>query len=477
MSQVEIKTKASLNAGDADCFIFVGARHIECGVLLNKEWVQECFIKISIDVDISLQAVTNAIQKLEATLNEWRTKQSNSKKTAGLYIRVLVADTWLPSMSIPWTNALRQEKSAKVFAQGQLTAAGFTIEAIDIIKLDDAPYGSPRIVVAYPHALVAAFEKLARSLNGRLTLVQPLSAAAWRYAKNIDSKLEALAILGNNYLIFGYGSGRLNEVIVRANAYSAQAHPVSDSIIIQTLAEQWKRMRLRDMALSRVEKLSVLNLTLIDFSFEKLLSEYKSIGLPSLNSQDTATPYLRLARQIGSHCSALDAITVEPKMTPAKWSIAALVILGSLLLIAQGWERNINIRSIANKQIAEEKLRRPITVQRDLSKEEALKAQAFNIAIRELNLPISGLLRALQPPSDIQVAVLSIDTAGSGSSVEQVSNVKIIAEARTGIDMMRYVSFVAERRPFEGAYLTHHEIVESQPERPYRFSVEAKWAD
>lgn len=77
---------------------------------------------------------------------------------------------------------------------------------------------------------------------------------------------------------------------------------------------------------------------------------------------------------------------------------------------------------------------------------------------------------------DLRVAVLSLTTTPATSS-SQASRVKIVAEARTGADMARYVAFLAERKPFTGAYLSEHEIDENAPERPYRFTLEAEWTD
>jgi hypothetical protein len=110
------------------------------------------------------------------------------------------------------------------------------------------------------------------------------------------------------------------------------------------------------------------------------------------------------------------------------------------------------------------------------SRNELARVQAVNVAVRELNLPFEAILRALEPPKDMRVAVLSMTTAASTSGA-LASRVKIVAEARTGAEMARYVAFVAERKPFTGAYLVEHEIDETAVERPYRFTLEASWND
>ena len=109
------------------------------------------------------------------------------------------------------------------------------------------------------------------------------------------------------------------------------------------------------------------------------------------------------------------------------------------------------------------------------SRDEIAQVQAVNIAVRELNMPIAPLLRALEPPQDISVAVLNVEMGGA--ALAQASSVKIVAEAKSSADMPRYVAFVAERKPFTGAYLTRHEIDENNPESRYRFTVEALWSE
>jgi hypothetical protein len=100
-----------------------------------------------------------------------------------------------------------------------------------------------------------------------------------------------------------------------------------------------------------------------------------------------------------------------------------------------------------------------------------------NAAVRELNLPISALLAALQPPADLRVAVLGVDVTSGAQAAAGTSSVKISAQARAGADMARYVAYVAQRRPFDSAYLVRHEIAGDAPDRPYRFTVEAAWKE
>ncbi|MGK5033620.1 hypothetical protein, partial [Janthinobacterium sp. MDT1-19] len=110
------------------------------------------------------------------------------------------------------------------------------------------------------------------------------------------------------------------------------------------------------------------------------------------------------------------------------------------------------------------------------SGEEATRVRAVNAAIAALNVPLAAILRALAPPRDLRIALLSVQT-GAGAAQAGAGSVNIVAEAPSSAEMARYVAFVAESRPFVTAYLVRHEVDETTAERPFRFMVEARWSE
>jgi hypothetical protein len=114
------------------------------------------------------------------------------------------------------------------------------------------------------------------------------------------------------------------------------------------------------------------------------------------------------------------------------------------------------------------------------TREELGRVRAVNAAIREINLPIGAVLRALQPPRDIRVALLGIavepTSADLGSADAQRATLKISAESASGTEMTRYVGYLAGRPPLERAYLVSH-VVEAGSAYPYRFTVEVAWRE
>jgi len=139
----------------------------------------------------------------------------------------------------------------------------------------------------------------------------------------------------------------------------------------------------------------------------------------------------------------------------------------------------------------------PPAVQRE--QEQQVKVVAD--AVRQLNLPVARLLKTLQAPADMHVALLGLDLNGqpaqdSGDSVKAAAqdgtaapgraaspaasnspagSLKITAEAETARDMLNYLAFLGQQRLFRSVYLVKHEQAGSDQARPVRFQLEAQW--
>lgn len=459
-------------------FIAIGAQRVEWGVFANGQWVPESAREARIEfiqgVAAPVDALTAVLGQMEADVDQWRAAQSGDAAVAVREVRAVVADSWLAVAGVPWSSSLQRAATAESFARGQLGAAGFELAVEDAVKLDDAPFGLPRLAVAYPAQLRAALHKLAEHLGARLSSILPLSAAAWAgLPGQHHGQLHALAVRDEGLLLVGHGAGYMTDVTVRA-AGDSGSDVASDA---QTLSGLWQRMRLRDPQLLRVEKLPVLNLRSAGGPLPDAGSDLVGIEMAAPGGV-AMSPRLHLAALTSSLRLPLDAVPAGSSMTPKRWLVAGVALALAATMAAEAWQTSGQARALADKLVAVQNAQRTVPDSTTWSREETTRVRAVNGAIRALNLPISALLRALLPPRDIRVAVLSVEVMGASSaSAGQTSGVKIVAEARTGAEMARYVGFVAERKPFTGAYLTQHEINESMAERPYRFTVEAIWSD
>lgn len=113
------------------------------------------------------------------------------------------------------------------------------------------------------------------------------------------------------------------------------------------------------------------------------------------------------------------------------------------------------------------------------TREELGRIQAVNAAIREINLPIGPLLRAVRPPRDLRVALLGISvepTSSTGAPDGSLATIKLSAESASGAEMTRYVRYLVQQ-PLVRAYLVNHVVDETDSAYPYRFNVEVSWRE
>ncbi|MDR1935081.1 MAG: hypothetical protein LBS49_05805 [Candidatus Accumulibacter sp.] len=445
-------------------YIAIGAGRLDGALLLGSgrraRWPEDARFSLP------MPPIGGEAALLEAIAAAEREMLACADKSAVCEVRVLVADSWLAQTELPWTMAMRRPAAAQASAATLIELAGFDGDWARPMSLDDAPYGLPRLAVAYPQTLIAGLERLVAALGARLGSVLPFSVAAWEtIPRRGKQTLAALAILDRGLLVFAFGSGRLGEVAVRRS-------PPGDGESARSLRESWRRMCLRRPELAGLKSLTVIALDASaagapEAPFEPFdLSGGPANGLPVS---------LRLAARAHAVRHALDAVPQHPH--PSSGTRAALA-LGAVLLAAMTGQLITNAREIGALATRIDEIRPapvPVVVEPAWSRGELPRVHAVNAAIRELNLPVAAILRALQPPPEIRVAVLGIDA--SAVADEGTRSVKVFAEAPTGAEMARYVGFVSARRPFISAYLNKHEIVEAAAGRSFRFTLEVRWAD
>lgn len=385
-------------------------------------------------------------------------------------MRVLVADPWLMACRLPWSDALLHPATAEAFARARLTAAGFDVQPADVVRLGDSPYLQPRRAVGYPAALMAALARVAQAWGGAPGSVVPLSEVAWQWTarKRVGAPGDPLAVWFPGGTLVLQGDSRLIDVAARFVG-EVHAEPATQA---QALATLWQRMGLRNPRLAQAVTLRGLNLWPDS-------PPWPALGLPLADVGPVGTdvaPLLVLAA--GFAGSALDAVQGGGRRGSVVLRVAAAALLALSLVLAKDahdhWRVNQDFarleQSDPGRRLAELK-----PGARELSRDEAVRVGAVNAAIRELNMPVSALIGALQVPRDLRVALLSVDMTGASTMPQGGATVKVVAEARTGAEMARYVAHIADRRPIARAYLMRHEVQQSNPARPYRFTVEAVW--
>lgn len=110
---------------------------------------------------------------------------------------------------------------------------------------------------------------------------------------------------------------------------------------------------------------------------------------------------------------------------------------------------------------------RPVTA--EAAREQALEVQHANQVLRQLSLPWDTLFGAVESAGGKDVALLSMEPDLKKGTV------KISAEAKHFDAMLEYVRQLGTRDVFGSVHLQNHQVQQTDPEKPIRFSVLAAW--
>ena len=175
--------------------------------------------------------------------------------------------------------------------------------------------------------------------------------------------------------------------------------------------------------------------------------------------------------------SRLEFLPPGAAQTFKGWRLA-LCLAGALLLLpatvywlVQAQETRRLETLLAQLQPARP-VRAPLSANQQRERDLELKQVA--IAVRQLNLPVTRLIKTVQAPRDVRVALLGLDL-NAQQGQDGASALKIAAEAETPQDMLNYLAFLNQQPMFSSVYLLKHEMNMNTPEHPYRFQLEAQW--
>lgn len=177
-----------------------------------------------------------------------------------------------------------------------------------------------------------------------------------------------------------------------------------------------------------------------------------------------------------------------PRATqPSGWRLAVLAV-GLLMLLPAGgnWISQLqSVKRLEARLDAQSAAAQPTRLTRPAlapaqQHELDLQVKAVAEAVRQLNLPVTRLIKAIVAPADVRVALLALDLNGqppqdAGDTAVPSGALKIAAEAETAQDMINYLAFLNQQPTFRSVYLVKHEMAAGAGERPYHFQLEAQW--
>jgi hypothetical protein len=175
------------------------------------------------------------------------------------------------------------------------------------------------------------------------------------------------------------------------------------------------------------------------------------------------------------------------------WRCALLAAgLIALLPSAARWLQQANALQQLEAQLAQVQPHRapqPMLTPNQ-QREQEQQTKLISEAVRQLNLPVARLLKTLQAPGDLHVALLGLDLNGqpvqdaatgqpSAAPAARINapsgTLKISAEAETAQDMLTYLAFLNQQQMFRSVYLVKHELAGGAAGQSYRFQLEAQW--
>jgi hypothetical protein len=395
--------------------------------------------------------------------------------TAPAALHVLVADNLLAIGAVASLGQARQGPAAEAQAREQLRAAGFDIDPSALVRLDDVAPGLPCLAVAYPPELMRGLADCAARAGCGLVSVLPLSVAAWAAARaDAGTRLQALTVAAPGLALVlhnGGGTGAAcGDVVVRTDDPSGAAGA-------RRVADLWRRLGLRNPVLGNVEHVALLHL--LDGTPDPAWRGAGFTMLDPLAGDGDVPPLLRLAAGQPRSRHPLDACTAPPSWTATR---VACLAGAAVLAVFLAWQAGQQTLWVARLRAQLAGLRAPAPAVESApawTREEIARIKVVNGAVRQLNLPIADILRALKPPPDLRVTVLGVDasSATAGAAPGVASSVKIVAQAQSGAEMARYAAYVGSRAPFTSAYLVGHDVDGTGAAQTYRFTLEALWTD
>jgi hypothetical protein len=444
-------------------YLWIAEQQVQLVSVYGQGTNAEFFCLASVDIlasENSSSDLTDLHQSILALAEKFRLHTNRNQD-----FRVVVSDAWLSIASLPWSALLERQNTAKIFCRDYLNELGFDVGEEDEICLGDAGHGISRLAVIYPSSLLVAIDQFAEKSNLRCVGIRPLSILAWTAISN-KVRPEALAILSEQAVILTLATCR--RIWAKPILQGYELFRLIGLTAVQGLDAAWRRWKLRHPQSCNIKKVYVIdnrNCPEQAAPFSPPFFSLENIAWSKLQpNAHWLTNYV--------NANALDAKVRHSRRGWLHWLFLGAAALTSSLLLMQTFVE------LKKAEVARENFETAYSQQSgpqvvDWSTADLRKIAAVNSAIRQLNMPIGVVMYALQPPKDIRVAVLSIETTTETINTG-FNTLKITAEAPTSAEMTRYVAFIADSRPFVRAYLIRHEIP-GEDDANFRFIVEAQW--
>lgn len=452
---------------DTTLAVYIGASRVDAGIWRRGSWVAGSSFHCAIAVPGDRESLDSCLRLLASAYADG--KVGFAAGSAPLQVRILLADAWLLSLSVPWSDGAAFARQPRDRARLAFADAGMEVGDDDVLRLAVTGYRQPFWAVAYPHGLLQVLDVFSVACGGRLASAQPLALAVVQAMNGAGKFGNMLALVGIDDVSLWSVAGRCPNL--QLSALFSEYPGESRASVLELMQ---RRARLRDPRFA-----ADAQLTVFDAYGQGLTSSIpENFHQPEsavVGTKAGVIPALQLALGLRRGRSELDGISLStrPSRRQIVTLVLAVVLVGSVgVLSAKSYLKEKELLGRLQQGRVAQQPQPPVSWR----KEDMPRILAVNAAVRELNLPVGKLLAAIQPSADMEVALLSIEFLAARGE-DDTSVLKIVAETRVAGEMARYVALLPSRAPLVQAHLSSHEISENLPMQPYRFSVEAKWVE
>lgn len=401
-------------------------------------------------------------ESLDEALSRLKTRLDAAQLQQARVLRVAVAESRLAAALLPWSQGVWRMSEAQNVWRSGLLSADWAIRADATLVAQDAPHGRPRWVMAWDAAMKRSLADFAEACGWRLAGVKPMGAVLRSALPHgVGGEPRLLAVVDDACVTLYLLGHHTHDVLVRPRPEQVRDMDTLATEVQAQLSRQ--QLRRADWAQARAG------------SWINAAQATADLG-PAWTTVMASHPSLDgfmgvVGRSAGWHHDPLDAVSVSGPAWAAVRAMLVLMLVAAVCLGVHGlWVRQ-QAAVPAHDATTVASLPAPLVSTTARARRDM---QASNNAIALLNLPVSRVLDALQPPRDLPVSLLTLDL----SVVAQGASLRVVGEAAEPADMLHYVDYLQLRSPLDGARLVQHErrpSTEGAVPPLHRFTVEATW--
>ena len=164
----------------------------------------------------------------------------------------------------------------------------------------------------------------------------------------------------------------------------------------------------------------------------------------------------------------------QPALSRANW-LNMSILLASLLMAAFTWQgyQNQQLKladsSLQLKQFNQQALPKSQSIKANIAQVTPEETKQLTETVNILTTPWGNLLMAIEQADMQDIALLSLEP----NSKKQL--VTLTGEAKNLSVVLQYIKQLQQTPMLQQVYLQKHSIDESDPSKPVRFSLLAKW--